>query len=161
MARRSRPSKQVSRPAQSVQQVQTIQATQATQTTFTGPMPPPELLRQYDAVVPGAAERILAMAEKEAQHRQAQESQALNANVQAQKQQLDIAEQQTKATFKSDKIGQLCGFVVSLICIAGAVFLALNGQPWVAGLLAGLPLAAIIRAFRERPKVLQKNEVKN
>ena len=158
MARHSRSNKQVSKPAQTAQQVQTIQATQ---TTFTGPMPPPELLRQYDAVVLGAAERILVMAEKEAQHRQAQESQALNANVQAQKQQLNITEQQTKATFWSDAIGQVCGFIVSLICIAGAVYLALNGQPWVAGLLAGLPLAAIIRAFRERPKALQKNEGKN
>ena len=124
-------------------------------------MPPPELLRQYDALVLGAAERILVMAEKEAQHRQAQESQALNANVQAQKQQLDITEQQTKATFRSDAIGQVCGFIVSLICVVGAIYLAMNGQPIVATALAALPLAAIIRAFRERPKALQKNEVKN
>ena len=158
MARHSRSSKQVSKPVQTAQQVQTIQATQ---TTFTGPMPPPELLRQYDTVVLGAAERILVMAEKEAQHRQTQESQALNANVQAQKQQLYIAEQQTKATFRSDAIGQVCGFIVSLICVVGAIYLAMNGQPIVATALAALPLAAIIRAFRERPKALQKNEAKN
>ena len=158
MARHSRSNKQVSKPVQTAQQVQTIQAAQ---TTFTGPMPPPDLLRQYDAVVLGAAERILVMAEKEARHRQSNESQALAANIEAQKQQLSIAEHQTKATFRSDAIGQFCGFLVSLICVAGSVYLALNGQPWVAGLLAGLPLAAIIRAFRERPKALQKNEVKN
>ena len=158
MARHNRPSKQVSKPAQSVQQVQTIQATQ---TTFTGKMPHPELLKQYDVVVSGAAGRILAMAENEAKHRQSHESQALVANIEAQKKQLNIVEQQTKATFRSDAIGQFCGFVVSLICIAGAIYLALNGQLWVAGLLAGLPLAAIIRAFREYPRVLQKNEGKN
>ena len=33
--------------------------------SFSGPLPPPELLKQYDEVVPGAAERIISMAEAE------------------------------------------------------------------------------------------------
>lgn len=37
--------------------------------TYSGPLPPPEALAKYDQVVPGAAERILQMAEKEMQHR--------------------------------------------------------------------------------------------
>lgn len=34
-----------------------------------GPLPPPEILRQYDEIVPDGAERIMAMAEKEQAHR--------------------------------------------------------------------------------------------
>ncbi len=34
-----------------------------------GPLPPPDILSGYDAIVPGAAERILAMAEKQNDHR--------------------------------------------------------------------------------------------
>src|SRR5690349_6225737 len=32
---------------------------------FAGPLPPPELFAEYDRVLPGSAERILAMAERE------------------------------------------------------------------------------------------------
>ena len=37
---------------------------------FTGPLPPPALLRGYEDVLPGAADRIIRMAEQQAQHRQ-------------------------------------------------------------------------------------------
>jgi uncharacterized membrane protein len=36
---------------------------------FGGPLPHPEVLRQYDEIVPGAANRILLMAEQQEQHR--------------------------------------------------------------------------------------------
>lgn len=36
---------------------------------FIGPMPPPHYLKQYDEVIPGGAERILAMAERQSNHR--------------------------------------------------------------------------------------------
>ena len=36
---------------------------------FAGPLPPPEILEQYNRLVPDAAERILTMAETQAAHR--------------------------------------------------------------------------------------------
>ena len=39
------------------------------QHVYSGPLPEPEALAKYDQIVPGAAERILTMAEKEMQHR--------------------------------------------------------------------------------------------
>lgn len=39
------------------------------QVEFSGPLPHPQTLRQYDEVLPGAAERILRMAEKQQDHR--------------------------------------------------------------------------------------------
>lgn len=38
---------------------------------FSGPLPPPELLERYEQLIPGAAARLLAMAEQQAAHRQA------------------------------------------------------------------------------------------
>ena len=40
-----------------------------------GPMPSPEVLEDYDKIVPGAAERILVTFEKETEHRQSLERQ--------------------------------------------------------------------------------------
>lgn len=37
---------------------------------FSGPLPPPSIIQGYEDVIPGAAERILAMAEKQSAHRQ-------------------------------------------------------------------------------------------
>ncbi len=76
----------------------------------------------------------------------------MQANIAAQQKQLDIAERQSKSVFRSDTIGQLLGFAVSLLSIGGAVYLALNGQPWVASALVGLPLAGVIRALRDKAK---------
>jgi len=36
---------------------------------FSGPLPPPDLLREYDKIAPGCAQRIIGMAEKEGDHR--------------------------------------------------------------------------------------------
>ncbi len=43
-------------------------------TSYSGPLPPPSMLKAYDDVIPGAAERILALAERQAAHRQKIES---------------------------------------------------------------------------------------
>ena len=119
--------------------------------SFEGPLPHPSVLQQYDGVVPGAAERILRFAEQETDHIHAQEASANYANIAAQQQQIAIVGNHSKSVFRSDAIGQGLGFFVSLCSIAGSVNLALNNQLWVAATVAGLPLAGIIRALRDRP----------
>ena len=49
---------------------------------FAGPLPPPEILEQYNRLVPDAAERILKMAEKQAAHRQGIERAAIQSELQ-------------------------------------------------------------------------------
>lgn len=46
-----------------------------------GPLPPPSMLQAYEDIVPGAAERILSMAENQLAHRHHQESVRLSADV--------------------------------------------------------------------------------
>lgn len=48
---------------------------------FSGPLPPPEILRAYDDVVEGGAGRIFDQWERETKHRQSLETKALNAYV--------------------------------------------------------------------------------
>lgn len=127
-------------------QPQQVQLTQQ-QHIYEGPIPPPEVLRGYEAVQPGAAERILRMAEVEAEQRQRREAGALQANIETQKRQLALAELQTKSTFRSDMIGQGCGLIVCLLSIAGAIYLGVNGHEWLGGALAGIPTAAVVKAF--------------
>ena len=55
--------------------------TTATATSFEGPIPPPQVLQQYNSIVPGAAERILLMAEKQSDHRMDLEKRVVYSNV--------------------------------------------------------------------------------
>jgi uncharacterized membrane protein len=54
---------------------------QIIQSEFSGPLPPPAILAQYDRVVPGAAERIITMAEEQSRHRRPMESQLVVSDI--------------------------------------------------------------------------------
>ena len=131
---------------------------QHSEQSFQGPIPPPVALEGYERVVPGAAERILRMAEQEALHRQALEVEAMRANAGAGQRQLDLAQAQLKAVYASDKLGQWLGFAVSMACLAGGIYLGATGQPWLGGVLVTLPIAGVIRALREQGPRPAKSE---
>ncbi len=63
------PSKSPSPSADELAKVESRLIQQSTETQFAGPLPSPESFERYDQVLPGAAERILALAEKEQQIR--------------------------------------------------------------------------------------------
>lgn len=73
---------------------------------YSGPIPPPEALARYEEIQPGAADRILTMAEKQQEHRMALETKAIGGQV------------------DQSKRGQLFGFILVFVCIAVAVFFA-------------------------------------
>lgn len=47
---------------------------------FTGPIPPPAILAEYNAIIPDAADRILKMAEKQSAHRIKMEGTVVHGN---------------------------------------------------------------------------------
>lgn len=67
-----------------------------------GPIPPPELLQGYERVVPGGAERVLAMAERQAAYRQ-----------------------------KIESRGQVLGFSLAAGAVAGSFLMIALGLPLV------------------------------
>jgi uncharacterized membrane protein len=98
---------------------------------YRGPLPPPELFGQYDSVVPGAADRILAMAEKEQAHRHNWEMRHLL---------WDGA---------TNVLGLVFGWLLSLALVASAVYCAIIDQAFVAIVLTGFAafgaVASLIR----------------
>jgi uncharacterized membrane protein len=87
--------------------------------SFHGPLPPPSILRGYDEIVPGAAERIITMAEKEQAHRHFWEQRALSGER------------------WYSLVGMLAGWTVAIALAVGAVVAAAYDQPAV-----GIALAA-------------------
>jgi uncharacterized membrane protein len=110
--------------------------------SFSGPLPPPETLDRYNQILPGAAERIITMAESQHQHRQGLETLVIHSNVKAQ------------------KLGTILGFIVAMTVVLGGMYLVHEGKnaPGLAAILTAL--ASLVGVFlyskREQQKDLAK-----
>ncbi|EFP0252342.1 DUF2335 domain-containing protein [Salmonella enterica] len=92
---------------------------------FQGPVPPPAMLKEYNDVIPGLANRLVELTEKEQSHRHNIESDNVEIS----------------------RRGQIMSFVVVLIIIFAAILFGLNGNTVLAGILVGIDLAALVTAF--------------
>lgn len=122
-------------------------------------LPPPAMLRQYDEARAGTSDLLIRWNEEEQAHRRRIELATLDANVQAQRKQAELAERQVQTqrevvmfqaqtVRRSDATGQYLGWVLCAGAIGGAVYLALHGHEVVAAVLAAIPTAAIVQSFR-------------
>jgi len=66
-------------------QVGRVVATSHTAMSYSGPLPTAAQLRQYEEILPGLADRIVAMAERNAAHRQSLEATVVKGNTNAQR----------------------------------------------------------------------------
>ncbi len=97
--------------------------------SYVGPIPPPAMLARYNEVLPGAAERILKMAEDQSGHRQYLEKAVINSDI-------------TQA-----RSGVACGFIVALAFLVAAVWVSLKGQPILGGFFGTVDLVALVGVF--------------
>jgi uncharacterized membrane protein len=104
-------------------------ATRVTHQQFSGPVPPPVILEDYDRIIPGAANRILEMAEKEAEHQRKMEETALSEAI------------------KESKRGQNYGLVVTLAAFTTASFAIYTGAYTCASIIAGTTVVALVSVF--------------
>ena len=101
--------------------------TEVTQTRYSGPIPDPQWLEQYDRIHPGLANRIVSMAESEASHRRGIENDAVAAQIYDAKQER-----------RQQRRGQWMAFVVAVLVTTAGTSVALFGHPWPGSLLGGL-----------------------
>ncbi|MDQ2694694.1 MAG: DUF2335 domain-containing protein [Pseudomonadota bacterium] len=115
-----------------------------------GPLPSPEAVEGYERILPGAAERLFAMAEKQAEHRRALESQSLAEEFKLQNRLLDL-----KAR------GQWFAVAAVLAGAALAAFALYSGHPAAAATIFGVGLAPVVGAFlyvRKEAQAFEKTE---
>src|SRR3990167_2352961 len=97
--------------------------------SFSGPLPPPEILRKFDEVVPGAAERIIKMAEDQSIHRKELEKKVIDS---------DIAR---------SKWGQILGFVIAITGLAVSAIIVVYGNAIAGGIIGVGTLASLVGVF--------------
>jgi len=97
--------------------------------TAQGPLPPPSLYAGYEEVIPGSAERILKLTEREQSHRQ--ELEMKTSDIQ-------------KANVRR---GHWMGFALGFCGIVAAVVCAIYDRPIIAGLSAISVIVGVATAF--------------
>lgn len=96
---------------------------------FQGPLPPPSMLADYEDILPGAAERILALTEKEQNGRLSSRDRALNGEI------------------SKDTRGQWMGFVITFTVLIIASVFAWRGNTVFAGTLIAIDLIGLATVF--------------
>ena len=85
---------------------------------FSGPLPPPEILIEYNSAFSGAAERVVAMAERQSSHRHSLESKLLTSNL------------------TNETIGLIIGGIIAVMTLAiGGYLIAQDKSPEAFGLI--------------------------
>ncbi len=122
--------------------IQAVVRAEVRRAFFSGPLPPPEALDRYNEIVPGAADRIIKLAEDQQKHRHQQEKTVIESNTQ-------------NATS-----GQRYAFWLAVLVIASANVFAYAGWPIWAFVLIVYGITALASVFlvgkRTQHKELQE-----
>jgi len=116
---------------------------------FHGPIPPPVMLAQYEATIPGAANRILKMAEE--RHRSATEQG---------EHRRELEQKVVSSNIKREATGQWIAASIAISFGAASVYLAMNGQNIVASVIGGGTLVSLVAVF-VTGKIANSKSLKN
>jgi uncharacterized membrane protein len=97
-------------------------------TTFSGPIPLPAHLREYEQVLPGSADRIVAMAELEAHHRRRSEGRLI----------------------RLSEWGLFAALLIALVGMFGGLYVTLQGKSLEGMGTIGVTIIALVTVFALR-----------
>ena len=87
------------------------------------------MLEHYDKVVPGAAERLLKMAEQQSEHRRGLEKTVLDADG------------------RNSTLGVICALIITLGFLALSGYAIYLNHPWAATVIAGVGISSLVGTF--------------
>ncbi|MFA4923116.1 MAG: DUF2335 domain-containing protein [Ignavibacteriaceae bacterium] len=96
---------------------------------FSGPIPPPNLLKQYEEINPGFANRIMKQAEEQTAHRIEIENKVIDSDI-------------TKSY-----LGLIFAFIIGFTGIAGGIYLTAIGLTNPGLLISGASVVSLAGAF--------------
>jgi uncharacterized membrane protein len=111
--------------------------------SFSGPVPHPELLKDYNEIIPNAAERIFVMAERDAMHQHSIETMAL------------------QCASKEAKRGQWFGLIIGVCAFASAIAALVLGSESTAMVIGGSTVVGLVTVFvvGRKPQVQDINNL--
>ena len=86
--------------------------------------------------MPGAADRILKMAEKEQAHRHEMQEKLVQSQV------FDFRQERSEK-----RLGQIFGFAIGVVSIIAGSVTAIQGAPWAGGFIGSAGVAGLVSVF--------------
>lgn len=109
--------------------------------TFSGPLPHPEILKKFDEVVPGSAERIIKMAEDQSIHRK------------------DLERKVIESDIARSKLGQVLGFFIAIIGLGISAVISIYGNAIAGGIIGVGTLASLVGVFMYGAKTRSEERI--
>jgi uncharacterized membrane protein len=103
---------------------------------FSSPFLPPHLLKAYEDICPGAAERTMAMAEKEQNHQHYIQASLVKAQID------DLQRSRIER-----RVGQFCGLIIGLTTVCAGSYVAVQGKQVAGGLIGTAGVAGLVSVF--------------
>jgi uncharacterized membrane protein len=116
-------------PSSEIAERQRIAVAAQLQRSFSGPLPPPEVLVHYNDAVPNGAERIIAMAEKQSDHRMQLERQVVNSDIQR------------------SNLGLVAGLIIALAFLGVSYLLIDHGHETAGAVLGTIDIVGLVGVF--------------
>jgi len=107
--------------------------------THVGPLPDPETLSEYSAIIPNGAERIMQMAEKQLDHRMKMENKVV------------------RSQMLQSNIGQILAFLIGIAALSASTYCIVNGYEWSGSILGIGGLTGLVTAFIKGRSSQEKN----
>lgn len=115
--------------------------------SFEGPIPPPDLLRQYNEIIPDGANRIVRMAENQSGHR------------------IELETTVIKGDNKRANWGLITGFTIGVLIIVLSFILIREGHDTAGTILGSIDLVGLVGVFvfgrSRRVQEVQRRQQKN
>jgi len=108
---------------------QTVAITRTESRFFSGPLPPPEVLEEFNRIVPGSARRIFDLVETQSRHR------------------IDLERRVIDSDISRSRAGLWMGLVVSLAAICGGVYVAVTVSPTAGATIATASVVGLAGVF--------------
>lgn len=97
--------------------------------SFSGPVPPPEILKGYNKTIKNGAERLMKMTEKQSEHR------------------IQLEDHAIKNEIKQSGRGQVFGFILGGVGLILATLLAMYDHETVAGIFGTTTIVGLVAVF--------------
>ncbi len=116
---------------------------------FSGPLPHPQLLSEYDRIVPGSAAKIIEMAVSQSEHRKSLETKVIESNI------------------SNSRLGLWFGLIIGVVGIIAGAFLALNDKQAAGTIIGGTSLGSLVGVFiygsqqRQKERINREKELSN
>lgn len=107
--------------------------------THIGPLPDPETLSEYSAIIPNGAERIMKMAEKQLDHRMSMENKVISGQL------------------MQSNIGQFLAFLIGIAALGASTYCIVTGHEWAGSILGIGGLTGLVTAFIKGRSHQEKN----